>query len=141
MSAHSSPGGTGAMVAGIGLAASAYLLFSLRDATIKWLIVDFSAPQILFARSAAIVPFCLVLGGPRLEVRAGASPIRLQLVWRSLILLGAWLSYCSAARYLQLAEMKRSISRRRCWSPGRNGASPAGGHLIRRPRQEQRAVK
>jgi drug/metabolite transporter (DMT)-like permease len=105
MSAQSSPGSKGSVVAGIGLAAAAYLLFSLQDATIKYLAVAFSAPQILFMRSVVIVPFCLALGGPELLVRAAVSPIRLQLVWRSLVLLGAWFCFYSAARYLQLAEM------------------------------------
>jgi len=93
------------VIAGIGLAASAYFLFSLQDASIKWLAAGFSAPQILFMRSVAIVPFCLAIGGPNLIVRAAISPIRLQLVWRSLVLLAAWACYYSAARYLQLAEM------------------------------------
>jgi drug/metabolite transporter (DMT)-like permease len=109
MSAPSSSVAKGSVVAGIGLAAAAYLLFSLQDATIKFLVADFPAPQILFMRSAAIVPFCLALGGPRgsprLALRAARSPIRLQLVWRSLVLLGAWFCYYSSSRHLQLAEM------------------------------------
>jgi drug/metabolite transporter (DMT)-like permease len=99
------PGAKGSVIAGIGLAASAYFLFSLQDASIKWLAAGFSAPQILFMRSVAIVPFCLAIGGPNLALRAATSPIRLQLVWRSLVLLAAWACYYSAARYLQLAEM------------------------------------
>jgi drug/metabolite transporter (DMT)-like permease len=99
------PGTKGSVIAGIGLAASAYFLFSLQDASIKWLAAGFTAPQILFMRSVAIVPFCLAVGGPRLVLRAAASPIRRQLVWRSLVLLAAWFCYYSAARYLQLAEM------------------------------------
>jgi drug/metabolite transporter (DMT)-like permease len=110
MSMQASPVGKGAVakgsvIAGIGLAAGAYFLFSLQDASIKWLAAVFSAPQILFMRSVAIVPFCLAVGGPNLLVRAAASPIRRQLVWRSLVLLAAWACYYSAARYLQLAEM------------------------------------
>src|SRR5260221_14018079 len=105
MSVQSSPGGRGSVVAGIGLAASAYLLFSLQDATIKWLATGFTAPQILLMRSLVIVPLCIALGGPKLVVRAVVSPIRLQLVLRSLVLLAAWSCYYSAARYLQLAEM------------------------------------
>lgn len=99
------PGAKGSIIAGIGLAAGAYLLFSLQDASIKWLAAGFAAPQILFMRSVAIVPLCLVIGGPRLALHAAASPIRKQLVWRSLVLLAAWACYYSAARYLQLAEM------------------------------------
>src|SRR5471032_2625734 len=93
MSARSSPGGRGSVVVGIGLAALAYLLFSLQDATIKWLATGFTAPQILLMRSVVIVPLCIALGGPKLVVRAVVSPIRLQLVWRSLVLLGAWSCY------------------------------------------------
>jgi drug/metabolite transporter (DMT)-like permease len=105
MLAQWSPGGRGSVVAGIGLAASAYLLFSLQDATIKWLATGFTAAQILLMRSVVIVPLCIALAGPKLVVRAVVSPIRLQLVWRSLVLLAAWSCYYSAARYLQLAEM------------------------------------
>src|SRR5215469_3398642 len=90
------------VLAGIGFALAGYLLFSLQDATIKWLSAEFPAPQILFLRSLIIVPFCLFLGGRGTARRALTSPIRLQLLWRSLLLLAAWLCYYSAARYLQL---------------------------------------
>jgi drug/metabolite transporter (DMT)-like permease len=93
------------VLAGIGFTLAGYLLFSLQDATIKWLSAEFPAPQILFLRSLIIVPFCLFLGGRGTARRAMTSPIRLQLLWRSLVLLAAWLCYYSAARYLQLAEL------------------------------------
>jgi drug/metabolite transporter (DMT)-like permease len=56
-------------------------------------------------RSAVIVPMCLVLGGPKIALRALASPIRLQLLWRSLVLVAAWISYFTASRYLPLATL------------------------------------
>ena len=62
MSVQSSPGGRGSVVVGIGLAVLAYLLFSLQDATIKWLATGFMAPQILLMRSVVIVPLCMALG-------------------------------------------------------------------------------
>src|SRR6266566_4901424 len=55
MSVQSSAGGRGSVVVGIGLAVLAYLLFSLQDATIKWLAAGFTAPQILLMRSVVIV--------------------------------------------------------------------------------------
>src|SRR5579872_4534752 len=95
----------GGPLAGIGCAALAYFLFSLQDATIKWLVAGFPVPQLMFMRSAAILPFCIAFGGTRVARRGLASPIRAQLFWRSLILMAAWICYYTAARDLQLAEL------------------------------------
>jgi drug/metabolite transporter (DMT)-like permease len=105
MTAQSPQGMTSTVVSGIGFAAVAYFLFSMQDATTKWLVAGFPVPQILFMRSLVIVPFCLAFAGPRVAVRAAVSPVRLQLAWRALVLIGAWACYFTAARELQLAEL------------------------------------
>lgn len=56
-------------------------------------------------RSLVILGVCLVLGRGSLLARAAASPVRLPLLMRGLILVGAWLAYYTAARRLQLAEL------------------------------------
>jgi drug/metabolite transporter (DMT)-like permease len=90
---------------GIGFSVAGYILFSLQDATIKWLATGFTAPQMLFMRSVVVVPFCLVLFGPGVAPRALVSPIRFQLLLRSVVIVIAWAFYYTAARYLQLAEL------------------------------------
>ena len=93
------------VIRGIGFAVAGYLLFSLQDATLKWLAADFSAPQMLFMRSLVVVPVCLCLSGPGLAGRALVSPMRFKLLVRSVVILAAWTLYYTAARYLQLAEL------------------------------------
>lgn len=105
MPSHSLPAERGSVLSGIGFALAAYLLFSLHDATIKWLVADFSAWQVLFIRSMTILPLCILFGGRRTVVRAATSPVRGQLLLRAMVLLAAWLCYYSAARYLQLGEL------------------------------------
>jgi S-adenosylmethionine uptake transporter len=90
---------------GIGLSLAGYFLFSLQDATIKWLASGFTAPEILLMRSLVVVPFCLVLFGPGVAPRALVSPMRFRLLLRSVVIVIAWAFYYTAARYLQLAEL------------------------------------
>jgi len=90
---------------GIGLSLAGYFLFSLQDATIKWLTSGFTAPEILLMRSLVVVPFCLVLFGPGVAPRALVSPMRFRLLLRSVVIVIAWAFYYTAARYLQLAEL------------------------------------
>jgi drug/metabolite transporter (DMT)-like permease len=97
--------GADRVLLGIGLAVAANFLFSLQDATVKWLVAGYSPPQILFMRSLIIVPFCLAFGGRRVIRQAIASPVRRQLLWRSLVILAAWFAYFTAARDLPLAEL------------------------------------
>ena len=93
------------VIRGIGFSVAGYFLFSLQDATIKWLAADFSAPQILLMRSLVVVPFCLCFFGPGLAPRALVSPMRFKLLLRSVVIVIAWAFYYTAARYLQLAEL------------------------------------
>ncbi|HKF73083.1 MAG TPA: DMT family transporter [Stellaceae bacterium] len=90
---------------GIGFSVVGYFLFSLQDATIKWLASGFTSPQILFMRSVVVVPCCLVLFGPGVAPRALVSPMRFRLLVRSVVIVIAWAFYYTAARYLQLAEL------------------------------------
>lgn len=93
------------VIRGIGFSVAGYFLFSLQDATIKWLATGFSAPEILFMRSLFVVPFCLCVFGSDVAPRALASPMRFRLLLRSVIIVIAWGFYYTAARYLQLAEL------------------------------------
>ena len=90
---------------GIGLSVLAYALFSLHDASIKWLVAALPAWQILFCRSAAIVAGCLVIGRGRLLEQALATPLKATLAVRGAITLAAWLCYYSAARSTPLAQL------------------------------------
>ena len=91
--------------AGILLTSVAYALFSGQDAAIKLLVTGMSVWQILFFRSATILVGCAAIGGPQLFRDAARSPILKPMLWRSFLILGAWLCYYSAAKHLQLAEL------------------------------------
>jgi len=93
------------VIRGIGLSVAGYFMFSLQDATIKWLATGFTAPQLLFMRSVVVVPFCLIFFGPGIAPRALVSPMRFRLLVRSVVIVIAWAFYYTAARYLQLAEL------------------------------------
>jgi drug/metabolite transporter (DMT)-like permease len=93
------------VITGIGLSVAGYFMFSLQDATIKWLATGFSAPQILLMRSLVVLPICLCVFGPGVAPRALASPMRFRLLLRSVVIVVAWAFYYTAARYLQLAEL------------------------------------
>ncbi|HEX4261417.1 MAG TPA: DMT family transporter [Acetobacteraceae bacterium] len=90
---------------GIGLSVAAYALFSLHDASIKWLVAVLPVWQVLLCRSAAIVAFCLAVGRGRLLARAIATPLKGALVLRGAITLAAWLCYYTAARRTPLAQL------------------------------------
>lgn len=93
------------------LGVAAYFLFSGHDASIKWLVTG--APgqpalfvwQVLFARSVFIVAAVLIAGRGRVIARAVRTPEKPKLIFRSAIILLAWLSYYSAARELPLAQL------------------------------------
>jgi drug/metabolite transporter (DMT)-like permease len=91
--------------AGIGLGVLAYALFSVHDATIKWLVATLPVWQVLFFRSATVVAACLVIGRTRLLERSIATPLKLPLLMRGVITLVAWLCYYSASRDLPLAQL------------------------------------
>lgn len=93
------------VLAGILLTSVAYVLFSAQDASIKLLVTSFTVWQILFTRSLTILVGCTLIGGPSLLRDAARSPIFKPMLGRSFLILGAWLCYYSAAKYLQLAEL------------------------------------
>ena len=83
----------------------AYFLFSLQDATVKWLVVAMPVMQILFVRSLTILAICLAIGGREVIAQSINSPIRYPMLLRALLLFAAWLSYYNAAKDLGLAEL------------------------------------
>jgi drug/metabolite transporter (DMT)-like permease len=99
------PGETQSRMLGIGLGVLAYALFSVHDASIKWLVADLPVWEVLFVRSAAIWLACVVIGRRRLLERAVGTPMKGALMFRGLITLTAWLCYYTAARTLPLAEL------------------------------------
>src|SRR5262249_14127516 len=90
---------------GIGLGALAYALFSIHDATIKWLVEALPVWEVLFVRSTAITIGCLALGRTGLLARLAATPLRGALLVRGVITLAAWLCFYTAARSLPLAQL------------------------------------
>ena len=90
---------------GILLTSFAYFLFSLQDASVKWLVVALPVWQILFIRSVTIFGLCFAFGGRRILHAARYSPVLKPLFLRTLLLLAAWLCYYTAARDLGLAEL------------------------------------
>ncbi len=93
------------VLTGIALTAGGYAIFSVQDATVKWLAATYAVPQILFLRSLVIVVIALALGG-RDGVRALArSRNKGPILLRAGLIIAAWLLYYSASRYLGLAEM------------------------------------
>ncbi|HEX5328165.1 MAG TPA: DMT family transporter [Acetobacteraceae bacterium] len=90
---------------GIGLGILAYALFSVHDATIKWLVTSLPVWEVLFVRSLVISVACVAIGRRRLLERAIASPIKGALAFRGVITLTAWICYFTAARTLPFAEL------------------------------------
>lgn len=93
------------VTSGILLTCFSYFLFSLQDASVKWLVAALPVWQILFVRSVVIFLLCLAFGGRRLAGTAYRSPVLKPLFLRNVLLLSAWLSYYTAARDLGLAEL------------------------------------
>lgn len=93
------------VLAGVLSTVAAYFLFSLQDASVKWLVVSMPVIQILFIRSVTILAICVVIGRGQVVRQAIRSPIVKPMLLRTLLLLAAWLSYYNAARTLGLAEL------------------------------------
>ncbi len=91
--------------AGIGLGVLAYSLFSLHDATNKWLVAFMPVWQVLFFRSLTITLACLAIGRGPLLARALSTPLKTALFSRSVLTLAAWLCYYTAAREMELAQL------------------------------------
>ena len=90
---------------GIGYALIGFSIFSIQDATVKWLVATLPVWQVLFSRSILIVILCLFLLGPQRAVELARGSSRKQLLFRSALILAAWLAYFTASRSLHLAEM------------------------------------
>ncbi len=90
---------------GIALACIGYSLFAIQDAVVKWLVADYAVPQILFIRSVMIVGFSAFFIHRNRHPSILKSPHRSSVLLRAVLMLGAWLSYYSAARHLGLAEI------------------------------------
>ena len=90
---------------GLALAGTAYGLFALQDAVVKWLVASYSVPQILFMRSLVIIAVAVAIGGAPAVTNVGSSRAFPVLIARSVLILAAWLTYYYAARTLGLAEL------------------------------------
>ncbi|MDR6754935.1 drug/metabolite transporter (DMT)-like permease [Mycoplana sp. BE70] len=93
------------ILSGILLTSFSYFLFSVQDASVKWLVAALPIWQVLFVRSVTIFAICAVYGRGPLLRRASVSPILKPMFVRNLLLLAAWLSYYTASRDLGLAEL------------------------------------
>lgn len=93
------------VLSGIGLAVVGFMLFSVHDALVKWVVTSISIWQILFFRSLTIVIGCLAVGRREIVVRTIETPYRVPLLIRAGLLLLAWICYFSASADLQLAEL------------------------------------
>lgn len=105
MSALSIPASRNHVYAGILLTSVAYFIFTVHDAAVKLLVTTIPVWQVLFFRSITILLGCLVFGGRGLYAEALRSPTIKPMFLRSFLILTAWLSYYTAARDLQLAEL------------------------------------
>ena len=105
MSATIAPETRERIFTGILLTSAAYFLFSTQDAAIKLLVVGISVWQIMLFRSVVVLGGCFAIAGPRLFIDSARSPIVKPMLLRSFLILAAWLSYYTAARDLQLAEL------------------------------------
>ena len=93
------------VMTGLGLGVLAYALFSVHDATNKYLVGFLPVWQVLFFRSITIVVVCLSVGRGKLLARLVETPLKVPLAARGLLTLAAWLCYYTAARYLPLAQL------------------------------------
>jgi drug/metabolite transporter (DMT)-like permease len=90
---------------GMALGVAAYGLFSVHDASIKYVVADLPVWQVLFFRSLAITVTCLAIGRTGLVERIRTTPLKKALLWRAVLTLTAWICYYTASRRLPLAQM------------------------------------
>lgn len=92
---------------GLMLAASAYLIFTLQDVAVRWLVANagFLVWQVLMVRSVTIVTICLAASGPKLIGQAIRSQQKRSLLLRGAFTLGAWLCYYNAAKHLLYGQL------------------------------------
>ena len=100
-----SPGPSNRPGRGLAFATASYAMFSLQDATVKWLVQDFSVFQVLMMRSLVVLLMALAVGrAPALrELRASRHKGGLAL--RAALILTAWFLYFTASRRLGFAEL------------------------------------
>jgi drug/metabolite transporter (DMT)-like permease len=98
-------GGSERVMLGILLGVLAYSLFSLHDATNKYLVAFLPVWQVLFFRSLTIVAGCVAIGRGRLLAACMTTQLKLPLVGRGVLTVVAWLCYFTAARTLPLAQL------------------------------------
>jgi S-adenosylmethionine uptake transporter len=90
---------------GIALAGCGWAAFSAQDALVKWLVVKLPVPEVLFARSVAIVAVASFVAR-RGDLRAMLERRNFMAIGtRAALILIAWLAYYTASRSLQLAEL------------------------------------
>jgi S-adenosylmethionine uptake transporter len=90
---------------GVALAAAAWAAFSLQDAIVKWLVVTVPVPEILFARSLAIVIVAsLALRRTQIAILFERRSL-VSIGMRAAFILAAWLTYYAAARELTLPAL------------------------------------
>ncbi len=90
---------------GIGHALAGFSIFSLQDATVKWLVTGLPIWEILFLRSIVIILLVLAVAGARNMRGIIVNPNRWTLLMRGGLILAAWLAYFTAAKSLHLAEL------------------------------------
>lgn len=90
---------------GLALATASYGMFSLQDATVKWLVQDFSVFQVLFTRSLVVLVIAVGLGRGAALREVRASRHKLGVSARAVLILLAWFLFFSASRRLGLAEL------------------------------------
>jgi drug/metabolite transporter (DMT)-like permease len=90
---------------GMALGVAAYGLFSVHDASIKYVVATVPVWQVLFFRSLTITVACLAVGRIGLVERIRATPLKAALLWRAVLTLTAWICYYTASRHLPLAQM------------------------------------
>lgn len=94
-----------AIPAGIAFSCLSYALFNFHDATVKLLVVNIPVFEILFVRSLSILIGCILIGGRGHVRRTITSPVLKPMIFRSFLLLAAWLCYYSAAKHLPLGQL------------------------------------
>ncbi|MEZ5776418.1 MAG: DMT family transporter [Hyphomicrobiaceae bacterium] len=92
-------------ILGLMLALLAQSLFSVQDAIVKWLVMDYAIFQVLLVRSVVVLVVTSLAAGTAGLAAARRSPSKRQHMMRATAVLVAWLCYYTAARKLHLAEM------------------------------------
>lgn len=90
---------------GIGHALIGFSIFSVQDATVKWLVETVPVWEVLFIRSVIIMTIASFIVGPGQIGKMVNGPNRVPLLIRSSLILTAWITYFTAAKSLHLAEL------------------------------------